>query len=288
MTRRSRARAAFTTLTLIEVLVVMAIIMFLIGMLLPAVNSVREAARRSTCINNMMQIGIALGNYETIHGSLPPGVVNDTRPIKNIAAGYQYGWMTQILPMVGRTSVYQHFNFSVGVYDAANVTCREVLIGSFLCPSDRASDREIDFIASTNYAGCHHDAEAPIDVTNNGTLFLNSAIRYDDITDGCSQTILVGEKRLFGGEFGWASGNRSTLRNAASFALPVTVGAGTGASGAAASETGDPVGGFSSAHSGGANYLFADGAVRFIRGSGSVLHLLANRADGELLSADKF
>src|SRR5262249_21470103 len=104
MIRRSRTRRAFTTLTLIEVLVVMAIIMFVIALLLPAVNSVREAARRSTCVNNMMQLGIALQNYETIHGSLPPGVVNDTRPIKNIAAGYQYGWMTQILPLVGRTS----------------------------------------------------------------------------------------------------------------------------------------------------------------------------------------
>lgn len=289
MIRRARSRRAFTTLTLIEILVVCAIMMLLVALLLPAVHSVREAARRSACVNNLMQIGIALEHYETVHGSLPPGAVNDTRPIKNIAAGYQFGWITQILPFIDRKAVHRQLNFSVGVYDAANSTCREVLISSLLCPSDPTPDRETDLVASSNYAGVHHDSEAPIDITNNGTLFLNSAIRYDDIPDGTSQTVVVGEKRLFGGEFGWAAGNRSTLRNTGRDGLYGGISGGAAAD-SSLPEGADPVGTFSSNHPGGTNFLFGDGSVRFAKHSmdRNVFRLLANRADGELLSADKF
>lgn len=291
MIAHHRRRRGVTTLSLLEVLVIVTILLLLIAKLLPAVHSASEAARRCRCLNNMMQIGIALQSYEAIHGVLPPGVVNETGPIKNIPKGYHFSWMTQILPLIDRKAVHAKLDYSVSLYDPINMTCRQTLISTFLCPSDPGPDRESDNVASSNYAACHNDVEAPIDTTNNGSFFLNSAIRYDDITDGTSQTIFVGEKKLLGGEFGWGSGTRSTLRNSGNPAQPFA------ASGALAegtfersTESPDPVGGFSSNHPGGGNYLFGDGSAKFIRinASSTVFQLLMNRADGELLSSDRF
>src|SRR4051812_26811224 len=97
MSRRSLRRGGFT---LIELLVVIAIISVLIALLLPAIQAAREAARRVQCVNNLMQLGIALHNYESSYESLPPGVVNDTGPISNIPKGYHASWMLQLLPFL--------------------------------------------------------------------------------------------------------------------------------------------------------------------------------------------
>jgi prepilin-type processing-associated H-X9-DG protein len=223
-------------------------------------------------------------------------VINDTRPIKNTPKGYHYGWLTQILPLLDRKAVYQHLDFSVGLYDPINLTCRQTLISTFLCPSDPGRDRDIDDLAISNYAGCHHDSEVPIDVNNNGVFFLNSRIRYEDIADGTSQTIFVGEKRSFGGDLGWASGTRSTLRNSGEFAGSAVAGTGVGTFTnsqdrlVGESEVPDPVGGFGSAHPGGSSFLFGDGSVRFVRNSAkwSVFRLLMNRADGVMLNAKDY
>ena len=160
----------------------------------------------------------------------------------------------------------------------------------------------------TSYAGNHHDREAPIAADNNGVLFLNSAIRYEDITDGSSQTIFLGEKRNDGLGLGWASGTRASLRNAgsginasttplaASTVLPggnSQPAAAPPASGVAAAGSDDIprfVGSYSSRHPGGANFSFGDGSVRFLKTSiaPSVFQLLCNRGDGEFVDADKF
>src|SRR5690349_15228602 len=110
--------------TLIELLVVIAIIGVLIALLLPAVQAAREAARRVQCVNNLMQNGLALANYESAFDTFPPGVVNPIGPIANTAKGYHASWIAQILPYIEQKAVFNHLNFMVDMYDASNVTVR--------------------------------------------------------------------------------------------------------------------------------------------------------------------
>jgi prepilin-type N-terminal cleavage/methylation domain-containing protein/prepilin-type processing-associated H-X9-DG protein len=295
-------RAGFT---LIELLVVIAIIAVLIALLLPAVQAAREAARRAQCLNNVMQLGIALQSYESSHELLPPGVVNTTGPILDQPKGYHYGWLVQILPFFEQRNVYNHLNFKIGIYETENFTTRTTVIRSFICPSDSSANPGASGVAMTNYVGSHNDVEAPISATNNGVLFLNSAVRFEDITDGSSQTIFVGEKLNNAPDEGWASGTRASLRNSGSgvnqTATAPLPGPGSGddddgdsqiagARAASATDTSSYVGGYSSRHPGGANFAFGDGSVRFIKNSISrrIFRLLANRADGEIISADKY
>jgi prepilin-type N-terminal cleavage/methylation domain-containing protein/prepilin-type processing-associated H-X9-DG protein len=278
MNGRTRPRTGFT---LIELLVVIAIIAVLIALLLPAVQSAREAARRAQCVNNLMQISLALKNYEAAHEMLPPGVVNPTGPIKNTPQGYHVSWIVQILPYIEQRNIFSNVDFSAGMYQPNNVTVRAVRLNSFLCPSDAMAGGTSADVGQSSYAGCHNDVEAPIAADNTGVFFLNSQVRYEDIPDGSSNTIFLGEKRLRGGELGWISGTRSTLRNT-----------GTPVNGAVLPtlKNNDPVGGFSSAHPGGANHAFGDGSVRFLRSviSPAVYRHLGNRADGQIVSGDQF
>jgi prepilin-type processing-associated H-X9-DG protein len=252
-----------------------------------------------------MQMGIAVQSYESSHEMLPPGVVNETGPVLDQPKGYGFGWMTQILPYFEMKNVYNHFNLKAGLYEAPNLTTRTNLVRSFLCPSDSGPTRDTNRIAMTNYAGVHHDVEAPIAADNHGVLFLNSHVRYEDVTDGTSSTLFVGEKLNDGLDLGWASGTRASLRNTGSgmnFSRP-----GTGVSRAAPASAlpgtatfGNDdqagasnhayVGGFSSRHPGGGNFAFGDGSVKFIKNSIgiSVFQHLANRADGEVIDADQF
>ena len=312
MHRRSRLRSGFT---LIELLVVIAIISVLIALLLPAVQAAREAARRCQCINNMMQVGIALKNYETAFEALPSGVVNETGPITNRPTGYGFGWMTQILPYLDQRATHRNLNFNVGVYSPANSTTRLVLNNVFLCPSATGPVRmdpvdgqtlASDMPALTSYAAVYHDAEVPIDFKNHGVFYLNSRTRYEDLEDGSTQTLFVGEKICSGTELGWASGSTATLRNAGwlingNFIAPAGLSGpgGNPASPPAPTSPAPPssagpapeaVGGFASRHPGGSNFAFGDGSVRFLKNTISpvVYARLANRADGNLISDDSY
>jgi prepilin-type N-terminal cleavage/methylation domain-containing protein/prepilin-type processing-associated H-X9-DG protein len=272
--------------TLVELLVVIAIIGILIALLLPAVQAAREAARRTQCENNLVQIGIALHQYESAHEVLPPGVVNAKGPIRSEPAGYHMSWLVQILPYIDEGNAYRHIDFSVGVYDPKNAAVRRLSRSFVMCPSDAHSYRGgTQEVASSSYAGCHHDVEAPIDVNNHGVLFLNSHVGPRDIPDGSSYTLMAGEKVITEDDLGWMSGTRATLRN-------------TGAEinhprpryrfGSEPKPTQPPdplfVGGFSSFHPGGANFLLVGGSVRFVSETidPKTYRRLGNRADGEL------
>jgi prepilin-type N-terminal cleavage/methylation domain-containing protein/prepilin-type processing-associated H-X9-DG protein len=301
---KPRRRAGFT---LIELLVVIAIIAVLIALLLPAVQAAREAARRVQCCNNLVQLSIAVQNYESAYEMLPPGVVNPTGPIANAAKGYHHAWTIQLLPYLEQRNASRKINYAAGVYDPVNATVRAHQISVFFCPSDGGAGAGSNSNAAmNNYAACYGDREVPVDANNTGVFYLNSHTRFEDITDGTSSTILFGEKVRDTNELGWMSGTRATLRNTGTRinGLLTSSGRGPGYSvtgdadedpddAAAAKGDSDPstlFGGYSSRHPGGVNVAFADGSVRFLKNtiSARVLRHLGNRADGELVSADSY
>ncbi|NLX96189.1 MAG: DUF1559 domain-containing protein [Rhodopirellula sp.] len=310
-------RRAFT---LVELLVVIAIIGVLIALLLPAVQAAREAARRSQCVNNLTQVGLALRNYESAHFVLPPGVVDAKRPIRNKPEGYHLGWIVQLLPYLDETIAFRHIDFSVGAYHKNNTPVRKVMIESIRCPSD---GQGWGGPGLSSYAGCHHDREAPIDTDQCGVFFLNSAVRSRQIPDGLAYTIFVGEKRLDARETTWLSGTMATLRNTGTRLNGTEVDMnwdnhwqkdveqsddGTeywtpkpmepmGSAGDESQLSAVPdaewqwiVGGFSSFHPGVSNFLFGDGSVHAIsdRIAMDVYQRLGNRADGKLLQERPF
>jgi prepilin-type N-terminal cleavage/methylation domain-containing protein len=280
MTIQRRRRSGFT---LIELLVVMAIISTLIGLLLPAVQAVRGAARRSQCVHNEMQVALAALNYESAFEAFPPGVVNATGPILNRESGYHHSWIAQILPYLDQKSISNSLNFDLGVYDAANQTARLVKIGILICPADaEAVQPTAGSLANTSYLGVYDSSETPIDIKNNGMLFLNSHIRLEDIPDGASHTLLFGEAIVDPSGFGWASGTRSSLRNCGT---PIN-----GRLPAPTKSNPKPIGGFSSVHTATAIFALADGSIRTInsRTSATVLGSLANRKDGDLIGPDSY
>jgi prepilin-type N-terminal cleavage/methylation domain-containing protein/prepilin-type processing-associated H-X9-DG protein len=296
-------RPASSGFTMIELLVVVAVIAVLIALLLPAIQSAREIARWTQCTNNLLQLGTAIGNYASSNKVFPPGVVNEKGPISNVPSGYHFGWAARILPFIEQGTTYNRLNFSFGVYAPANTTAQQITVQTFLCPSTALR-------GVINYAGCHHDVEAPIDVDNHGVFFLNSRIGYDDLVDGPAYTILVGETSRSAAVGSWAVGTSITLRNTGwgvnnSNADPFTS-LTPPPPPAGVHRIFDPsvlqslidsgqfnhelVGGFSSQHSSGANSLFGDGSVRLLKNKirPEVLRSLGHRSDGNLIDSDAY
>jgi prepilin-type N-terminal cleavage/methylation domain-containing protein/prepilin-type processing-associated H-X9-DG protein len=294
-------RRAFT---LVELLVVIAIIGILVALLLPAIQAAREAARRTCCLNNVTQLGLAVHNYEFNFEALPPGVTDTKGPIRNEPQGQHVSWLVQILPYMEESSLARRFDIAAGAYAGQNSQVRATSVAVLICPSyaGEAKNKE-GTIAYTTYAGCYNDTEEPIDVNNRGLLFLNSAVRFDEITDGSSKTLLLSEKLPRPDDLGWVSGTRATLRNTTQVQGPNPRFApppqsmdmfGDGEMG------GEPepqdvaesliVGGFGSYHPGMVNAAFADGSSRGIAETIdlSVWRLMGNRADGEIIDAEKF
>ena len=278
----SSSRRAFT---LVELLVVIAIIGVLVGLLLPAVQAAREAARRMSCSNNIAQLTLATHNYEFSMEHLPPGTTNPTGPIANTPNGEHISFLVRLLPYIEQQGTADDFDLTASVYAPVNAKVRAYQISAFLCPSFPFGINDEKTAGLSNYAGCHHDVEAPIDEDNNGLLFLNSDVRYSDIYDGSSHTILIGEMIPTLQSLGWVSGTRSTLRNTGTM-----VGGGIRMMGNAAIDENPPefVGGFASEHPGGGNFGFADGSVRFLSQNTDpqIFTYLGHRADGEFVDEE--
>ena len=308
--------------TLVELGVVIAIIAVLIALLLPAVQSSREQARRAQCANNLLQIGLALASYEASHRVLPPGVVDATDPVDDAPTGYRFGWIARLLPHLERPTLANNLNFAEGVYSDVQITARLIRVNVLICPSESfRSATNTGFSAGgqpgfgpSSYAACHHDLDQPISRTNQGAFPLNGRISSDEIDDGLGQTLFVGEKRYGGDEIGWAVGTRATLRNTGlplnatdlpsiETLIPTPAGPAEGDPDATAAVTPpaspvitpvDPtipvVGGFGSRHSTGSNFLFGDGSVHHLRTTINldVYRRLGNRRDGIPIGGDEF
>jgi hypothetical protein len=177
------------------------------------------------------------------------------------------------------------------VYDLKNRAVRAYGIRLLHCPSSPHNSPQKDpggiDVGASSYAGCHHHAEAPIHTTNSGVLYLNSSIRYEQITDGSSYTIFVGELLLPPNtSMGWMSGTPATLRNTGSDINVELEGLHLRAAGGGApAPAPNAVGGFGSHHAGGAHFLIGDGSVRFLSQNidRAMYQAMGNRASGELI-----
>ena len=201
---KSHRRSGFT---LVELLVVIAIIGVLVALLLPAVQQAREAARRMQCANNLGQLIVAVNHYEMAHSVYPAGTIDAKGPVLNARLGYHHNWLVQSLPYLEQRNVWDAVDNNQSIYHPKNGPIQKLNVPGLLCPSSITGG------PMTSYAACHHDAEAPIDVNNNGVFFLNSRVRYRDIKDGSSNTIFLGEKITDAWDMEWCSGTRGTLRN---------------------------------------------------------------------------
>ncbi|HVJ67592.1 MAG TPA: DUF1559 domain-containing protein [Caulifigura sp.] len=287
--RTSLRRAAFT---LIELLVVIAIIAILIALLLPAVQQAREAARRTQCRNHLKQIGLALHNYHDTYRVFPPGNVHKDGN-QSSAALAAWGWHVYLLPYIEQGTLFNQMK--VNTHDLDQVLRDSTIqhlpktkIVAYRCPSDLAPDlnekREYDnpysaffgnqpvHLATTNYIavmGTRFTTPAEWIVSGHdpyGTFWGDNRISLRDLTDGSSNTFLVGERDW---QYCWA-GNWAGPRNYTGNGIwgnrqhlgildiklndPVLQPNGNPACSRA----------FSSTHEGGAHFLFGDGRVQFV------------------------
>ncbi len=211
MRNRHRSSRGFT---LIELLVVIAIIAVLVALLLPAVQSAREAARRSQCVNNMKQIGLAIANYESVHTILPPGNYGITYRngyTSNICdPNYDYGMtlFTEILQFVEQGNQYNAVNFHADNNSRRNITVFNSQVATYLCPSDTPAEptpsnypgySQGSYAASCGNVELQNTQPLPSTDANCGYLpgdapfATNYQYRMASITDGSSNTIFIGE-----------------------------------------------------------------------------------------------
>jgi prepilin-type N-terminal cleavage/methylation domain-containing protein/prepilin-type processing-associated H-X9-DG protein len=201
--------------TLVELLVVIAIIGILVALLLPAVQAAREAARRTSCFNNMKQVGLSLHNYHDVHRSLPPGwLAHDPatrRPMPEGETGW--GWAGLIFPFVEQNSAAETLvQYGLPVMDPVNNAARLHYVPLLRCPSDvNGGGKEFSLetatgtpvrLAIANYVGMFgteelEDCEGrPVGFTclSDGAFQHQQGVRFADVIDGLSNTFLVGER----------------------------------------------------------------------------------------------
>jgi prepilin-type N-terminal cleavage/methylation domain-containing protein len=190
--------------TLLELLVVIAVMSTLAALLLPAVQYAREAARRVQCRNNLKQIGLALLNYHDALGSFPMGYVSPG-PASPLSTSPGWGWASMILAQLEQGPLYSSINFSLPIEYGDNFTARTTAVSVFACPSDRnvctylavrADGSGVARVHTNSYAACYGAggdiSEAP--EFGNGLFVRNRVTRISSILDGTSQTIAVGER----------------------------------------------------------------------------------------------
>lgn len=297
----SKNHAAFT---LVELLVVIAIIGLLMALLLPAIQAAREASRRSQCANSLRQIGVALQTYESAQRALPSGYISEfVSGGTDIGPGW--GWAALLLNYLEEGSLHALLRFDRAIEDPVNLQTRTTTISVYLCASDPApptwaalrddpSQSKICDVAAANYVGMYGNTEPGID--GNGLFFRNSHVRFREITDGTSHTIAVGERSHALGEATWVGSVTGAM-----LAPGVADGIGTfefeHGSTMVLGHTGENVGPgdpqgeadmFHSLHSGGVNFVFADGHVSFLltEVAPAVFDALATRAGGEAISGE--
>ncbi|QDT44250.1 Type II secretion system protein G precursor [Gimesia alba] len=286
--------------TLIELLVVIAIIAILIALLLPAVQQAREAARRSTCKNNLKQVGIALHNYHETHRCFPPGWVQPSRASTCQANSSSstsgclpgWGWGTMLLPFIEQATLYNALNVRSTHLVVTPSTESKTTIPIFRCPSDSGSNLNSDRggHATSNYKGVYGSRGANNAVNSNphnsapgnGSFWSNSNTRLRDITDGASNTVMIGETAR--GRVGSITYNGAIWVGYYDNGKTASV-VWLTENHPAALINGTREWAFSSRHTGGAHFLLGDGAVRFLSENldGTTYENLGRISDGNVI-----
>ncbi len=314
-------------MTLIELLVSIAIIAVLMGLLLPAVQRVREAANQTTCRNNLHQMGIALHAFHDDKGHLPPAFLFDDRFDSRLIVGEMqedkynqvtkwepmltypgWGWGAFILPFLEQNALASEIYWDKNIHHSKNEFVRTQIVKTFVCPTDRHTgvylvksqlNLPIGDFATTSYASCYGTGgsigEYP--EKGDGLFYRNSKWRLAEIPDGASTTIAIGERGAISCQASWAGAvSEGTVRTMPD--APVFVHAIEEPSTAVMARTGwHPLNGeysevydFFSPHLAAGNFLFADGSVRVMRSNLSVeiWKALGTRAGGETVRETEF
>ena len=315
--RKNAFRQSRHGFTLVELLAVIAIIGVLIALLLPAVQSAREAARRIQCANNFRQVGVAMHNYHATFQCFPPGSTwyKGVQPAScgpiPLAISYRgWGWGTFILPFVEQTQVYDMIDFKVGghyYYESQNGCLNQAAAATripvFECPSDPQAG-ELVACSSAFQTGSDPDEDLPLsnmagiadsyEHTCDGTYAIHfrladgvmanlGACKARDISDGTGNTLMIGEvtgggRGSFKGHF-WVT--RAIMDTGDGINGPTTLTGGLPAEDYSRSDVGP-----SSYHPGGCHFLLADGSVHFLAENIAyeTLAALATRGGAETIS----
>lgn len=181
--RRSRG------FTLIELLVVIAIIGVLVSFLLPAVQQAREAARRSNCVSNLRQLGLAVNNYIETFNSFPVG-----RSGNGTGGNENWSTLVDILPYMDQQALFDAVNFSLNAGADENTTVKQVWVNAFICPSDVERMPDINPKAGRNNYRGSTGSSWKADASNNGIFLDGTYLKLGDVRDGMSKTILFSER----------------------------------------------------------------------------------------------
>ncbi|MFA8020687.1 DUF1559 domain-containing protein [Bremerella cremea] len=287
MSAPHRLHRAFT---LVELLVVIAIIGVLIALLLPAVQQAREAARRMQCTNNLKQYGLGLHNFHDTFGRLPAGGYGVDTPLKHD----RMSGFVPMMPFYEQGTLYDLFNIDESVDHADNANAIRNLVGMMFCPSRRSPTAGLtssyymqtcsrgDYAFSAGGEGSHSNTTDPN--LFKGMFSQYCKLQLSQITDGLSNTIAIGEKRverrsdaetdaqlinMDGPAYRWGFHATRNIKSPLSSPLLTSLS--------------DNDANFGSSHAGrGVNFVFGDGSVHYIPQTvnWTVLQNLANRADG--------
>jgi prepilin-type N-terminal cleavage/methylation domain-containing protein len=277
--------------TLVELLVVIAIIAILTGILLPAIHAVREASRRTSCQNNLRQIGVAIANWENVNGHLPPGRIGcddtgDKLPINGCPAELKpeeksgASGFVSILPQLELSALYDSLSVRHGglwnrdlddlnwYYQMGKKQAVKTHVPVYWCSSQRAEELSSVYFPVTAATGCYAfvngqlGPESPPHIVkyyNDGPFLFHSVVRIHQIADGLSNTYFVGEVVKpdtieSSNIWNYALANADCLRSTSN---PLNTKPGKGIVLALQN------GAFASFHSGGSSFLFGDGRVNF-------------------------
>jgi prepilin-type N-terminal cleavage/methylation domain-containing protein/prepilin-type processing-associated H-X9-DG protein len=249
--------------TLVELLVVIAIIGVLVSLLLPAIQSSREAARRTRCLNNLRQLGIGLNDYRTNRGSFPPGGI-EPRPVWR--KGRQLAWSVFLLPHLEEQRLYDRLDITKAFDAPENAAAAATVLDVYLCPSVSEGDKLRKGRGPCHYGGIYGERITDRGRSDplNGVMFYDRGVKPAEIRDGMTNTLIISE------DSGFTDGQWINGRNVFDQAFAINQ---------APPFEND----IRSEHPGGANSLFCDGSARFLTQDLDTVTLAAicTRAFGE-------